>query len=389
MPELTERQQEILAAVEQHGGQRAAARALGVHHSTVEGIMRAIRKAGHSPAFCRHEKPEGMHAKKASVYFNADGAPTARWLKYDSDEEDRLKAIEEIVSKLEKRVRASAPVIKKPKRVMSDILTEIPIADHHFRKLAWAPETGEDWDLSIASAALSGGIDSLLGSLAEPGRAVLVNLGDFAHSNNREGTTDRSGNVLDTDSRWDKAVDVMIGAMVSAIDKVAQWTQQLEVINIPGNHDNLTCKWLQRVMSAYYSKTPHVTVRVSPRNREYLEHGNCMLGWYHGDRMNPGKMAQVVAAEEAKAWGRTTFRTMHCGHLHSKRGSTSGQYAPGVAEVPGLVVEHLQSLCANDAWHTEEGWIGQTRAIEAFEWHAVYGPWSRTTRTYAAIKGDI
>ena len=386
---ITEEQRKAMELVEQYGSVDLAARHSGMHREEFRGLIRSARMAGNSPAFTRFEKPEGMTADKASVFFNCDGTPTLRWLKFTRDQDEKNRELERAIAAMEKRAHASAPVLHKPKAARSDILAELPIADHHFRKLAWKPETGADWDLAIASTALSRGIDSLLSSLDCPGKAVLVNLGDYAHSNNREGTTDRSGHVLDTDSRWDKALDCMISAMCSAIEKVAQWSQSVEVINIPGNHDDLTCKWLQRVMSAYYHKCPHIKVRVSPLNREFVEHGNCLLGWYHGDKMSTEKMAHVVAAEQAHAWGRTIYRSMHCGHLHSKKGKTLGAFQAGVQEVPGLVVEHLQSLCANDAWHAESGYIGQTRAIEAFEWHHQHGPWNRVTRTYSAIMEGV
>lgn len=385
MTAITKRQQEILEAVEACGSQRKAAEKLGLGKSTVQEAMAAIAKKGHSPAFAKHEKPAGMHAQKASVYFNEDGQPTARWLKYDRDEEEKRRCFETMVQAMEKRVEGCSPTIKRVKPSNNGVLTELPIADHHFRKLAWAPETGEDWDLAIAASVLDRGVDALLGSMDAPEKMILANLGDFAHSNNREGTTDRSGHVLDTDSRWDKAVDQMIKSYCGVIERAASWAGSVEVISIPGNHDDMTIKWLQRVMASYYRNNDNITIRVSPLNREYAEWGKCLLGWYHGDRMSPEKMAHVVAAEQAPAWGRTVFRSMHCGHLHSKKGKSVGAFVPGVQEVPGLVVEHLQSLCANDAWHVENGYIGQTRAIEAFEWHAEYGPWNRKTRTVASL----
>ena len=63
-------------------------------------------------------------------------------------------------------------------------------------------EAGEDFDLDIAEGSLVAAVDHLV-ALAPPSDiGVLINLGDFFHTDTMKNQTARSTNALDVDTRW-------------------------------------------------------------------------------------------------------------------------------------------------------------------------------------------
>ena len=74
----TGRQAELIDAVEKHGSARAAAAALGLHHSYIGKAMKAVRAkaalAGHSPQHdMTHTVPDGFTVRGVSTYYDKEG----------------------------------------------------------------------------------------------------------------------------------------------------------------------------------------------------------------------------------------------------------------------------------------------------------------------------
>ena len=57
-------------------------------------------------------------------------------------------------------------------------------------------------------------------------------------------------------------------------------------------------------------------------------------------------------------FGRTLFRECHTGHTHMTK----------LDEQHGVRVRVLPALCPADAWHSENGYIGNKRSAEAYVW---------------------
>src|SRR5690625_7800879 len=79
----TERQAEYIDAVNEHGGIRRAARALGVGHSAIiqaiDRLKRSASRRGYSPEHDMvHPVPEGFIAKGVSTYYDEIGRASCR-----------------------------------------------------------------------------------------------------------------------------------------------------------------------------------------------------------------------------------------------------------------------------------------------------------------------
>src|SRR5690606_31958978 len=100
-------------------------------------------------------------------------------------------------------------------------------------------ETGSgDWDMKIAERVQCGAMAALV-DLAPPAeKAVIINLGDWFHSDNQEGQTTRSKHSLDMDGRYAKMISVGVKVMRQCIESALKKHKTVRVINVIGNHDD-------------------------------------------------------------------------------------------------------------------------------------------------------
>ena len=96
----TVRQLEILDAIEEHGSNRAAARALGVNESAVRASLAAL----HRKVAMNEVKPPmitgaaGPGVTSSSTLYGADGAPKLQWVKTEASKGHQLELIKEVAA---------------------------------------------------------------------------------------------------------------------------------------------------------------------------------------------------------------------------------------------------------------------------------------------------
>jgi len=260
-----------------------------------------------------------------------------------------------------------APVVKRlaPKAPKSGYLLELNIADLHNGKLAWNAETGGhgNYDAKIAEAIHDAAVEALLQrtSAYRFDQIVLVVGNDLLHVDSRSNTT-TAGTPQDTDSRYHKMF-LSTRRMIQRTIERCREKAAVRVVMVPGNHDRDSVWHLGDSLSCVYEKCEDVTVDNAPTQRKYIEFGRVMLMLTHGDKGKRPDYPLLMATEQPDMFGRTRFREAHTGHLHQTQ----------VQEWHGVRVRILPSLAGADAWHAENGYVGNLRAAEAFIWNATEG----------------
>ncbi len=247
-------------------------------------------------------------------------------------------------------------------------MLEISIPDLHIGKMSWDKESGEDYDIDIACKRFKGAIESFL-SRIDPGSIdrILLPLGnDLLNVDNKMNTT-TAGTPQSSDSRFGKIFRTVKTLMVETIDRLSA-IANVDVLIIPGNHDEATMFTLGELLDAWYKDSSKVKIFNSPKLRKYYEYGRNMLMFTHGDKEKHAELGQIAAHEQPEMWGRTKYREVHLGHLHK---SKSIQYTTG-DEFPGFKIRILPSLCSADAWHYAQGYLS-AKAAKAFIWHKDQG----------------
>lgn len=365
------KQRAVVKAWIEHGSQRGAAKALGVVPSNISSIISRVKgyaaEQGYAPEHDMvHTVPESHFVKGVSSYYGKDGTVTGQWVKSDKRAHELMDQIREAVEELTAESITPAKPAKPPARADDDLLTVIPIGDPHVGMYAWAEETGEDFDLSVARTDIEAAVQELVRSAPQSGTCLIVNLGDFFHADDQRNVTPRGGNQLDVDTRYAKVIRTGVRILTAVVDMALRRHKRVILRNESGNHDPHSSLWLSIVMDAYYRDDPRVEVVMSPAPFWYHRHGQVLLGTTHGHSTKPKDLPGIMASDKPEDWGATLHRTWIHGHIH-----TTTRH-----EFPGCVVESFRTLAGKDFWHTQQGYRSG-RDINALVFHVEHGEVAR------------
>lgn len=338
-------------AVLELGSIEAAADALGKSAERVRDDLTAAERqaarVGYAPAHdMTHTAPVGFSVKGVSTLYGNDGSVRGQWVKTAADRESQLAALFDAVQSIVEPFRGRSDAPRAPQHGDESLLAVYPMGDPHFGLFAWADECGEQFDLSTAEANLVAAVDKLVGLAPAAKQALVINLGDFFHTDNSSNRTARSGHALDVDGRWQQILAVGIRAMRRCVDRALEKHESVRVINAIGNHDDHSAIVLSLCLAGYYENNPRVTIDTSPSPFHWLRFGACLLGVTHGDSAKFADLPGIMAHDRAEDWGATKHRFWYCGHVHHD----------SLKEFPGVTVETFRTLAARDAWHHRSGY---------------------------------
>jgi len=258
---------------------------------------------------------------------------------------------------------ASLDTIKHKTPTSDSLLFELPMMDAHFGKLAWWEESGADYDLKVAEYLWVSTIEDLIEKALKFGKfeQIIFPIGqDLFHYDTPKATT-TNGTQLTTDTRWQKMFRKGVDMLVWSIEKLRK-IAPVEILWTPGNHDRMLSYAAVVGLAQRYSKTDSVIVDLTATSRKYRLFGKNLIGYSHGEQ--EGKRLQgLMQIEAPELWGKSIFREFHLGHLHTEMLTT----------VNGIGFRRIGAITANDAWHTDNGFVGSTRLAQAFIWHKDFG----------------
>ena len=347
----TDTQRRAIEALIASGGNRVdAAAVLGTTERSMYQILARIRKRaarqGYSPDHgMTHTAAPGFAVKGVSTLYNADGEQTAQWVKTSADQqrqEDLREAIVDAFADWKGKGRVAAG----PKHADEDLMTVYPMGDPHLGAYSWAEETGDDFDLKIGEANLCEAVKRLVACSPKSKTGLILNLGDFFHSDTSDNKTLRSGHALDVDTRWAKVLRVGVRAMMQCIESACRKHETVIVKNLIGNHDDHTSQMLSIALALFYEGNDRVIVDESPCKFWFHRFGNVLLGATHGDTCKPQTLPGIMAHDRAEDWGATHHRYWYTGHIHNQN----------VMEFPGVVWESFRTLAGKDAWTASKGY---------------------------------
>ena len=292
--------------------------------------------------------PEGHDVRGVSTLLGADGEVRAQWIKTsaaDTAHRAWLDALPALLDPVRGAVEPAPPVDAE-----SDDLVVYVIGDAHIGMLSWAPETGASWDVARAEAMTAAASDKLFSATPSTRRALVVNVGDFQHADSPSNATPEGGNRLDVDGRDTKVRRAVMRTIRRYIGRALVKHDLVEYINQPGNHDPYATAWLGLALEALYEREPRVRIDTSPAEHRVVEHGQVMIGVTHKPRQGED-LGHLLAAKWPEIWGRTTYRTWLCGHVHHESRK----------ERAGFLVETFGTLAPADAWHARQGYMARRR----------------------------
>lgn len=289
--------------------------------------------------------PGGHYVKGVSTLVDESGNVVAQWIKTNTEQQAQHAALVDALKHIADAWDTRAEPSAAPELCRSDLLCVYPMGDPHIGMFAWAEEAGDNFDLKIAERNLVDAVDQLVECSPPAAEALIINLGDYFHTDNASNQTSRSHNVLDVDTRWGKMLRVGIRTMRRCIDKALAKHERVRVICEIGNHDDHSSIMLALCLEQYYENEPRVSIDTSPARFHWYRFGATLIGVTHGHTVKLAQLPGIMACDRKADWGETDHRFWYTGHVHHD----------SVQEFPGVTVETFRTLAPKDAWTAGAG----------------------------------
>tara|TARA_R100000951_G_scaffold45720_2_gene38838 strand:- start:334 stop:1530 length:1197 start_codon:yes stop_codon:yes gene_type:complete len=378
--DLSIKHKDYIDLLRSHRTYSEAAEELGVHVASVSKMVdRILSRAaakGIAP-YAGMTKPiaEGFVPKRISTFYNDQGQVSRQWVIQEPERAKMLEMLKDLSAELLEGVEPVEPTPAPTAPLEDDLMINIPIGDAHIGMLSWEEETNDKYDLKIAKDLHCRAIDMLIHQTPAAKHCTIIDLGDFMHSDNLEGKTARSGNVLDMDSRYHKVVRVAIRIVLhyiqAALNKFEHVTFRPEI----GNHNDVGSLWMQEMLAVVFANEPRVTIGNSAGNVFYWQHGDCYFMSHHGHQIKGDRLYQIFAKQIMDEHIATRHRKIYMGHVHHK----------SVTENAICEMETYRTLAGKDAYAAGGGYSAG-RSITAETWHKKYGEVSKVNVTVQMLE---
>ena len=315
-----------------------------------------------------HLVPDGYKIKGTSSLVDEYGNTKLQWVKTDTDAERRVELMKAVIEGMKSEITPVAPVKAVRTKRDDKLLNLYTVSDFHLGMLAWADESGDDWDMKIAEDLFSRWFDAAFQKAPDAGTGVINLLGDLAHFDSLDAVTPASGHVLDADTRYQKLVRYMIRMVRRVVDMALVKHKNVRLLIVQGNHDESGMIWLAEMFSTLYDNEPRVFVDTSPDVYKMVQHGKTTLFFHHGHKARFDAIEPVMIAKFRKAFGESVYSYAHVGHLHHQK----------IVESRNMVVEQHRTLAAKDAYASRGGWMSG-RSANVITYSAEYGEVARLT----------
>lgn len=333
--------------------------------------MRQTKEAG--PVY---EATAGLAVKGKTTLVNSEGRIVTQHIMERADADQQRTAITAMVEALKEDL-PRVSIMPAPKGCREDLLNFFCVTDAHFGSLSWGEETGADYDIEIAERLIVDWFSAAIDLAPEAHTAVFAQLGDLAHYDSMETVTPASKHVLDSDSRLQKIIRVIIRTIRRVIDMLLQKHQRVHILMAQGNHDPSSSAWLREMLAAMYENEPRITVDNSPSLYYAFEWGATAIFAHHGHKRGVNNVDVTVAGKFREMYGRSKYAYAHVGHLHSDEGRKSGL----------MYVERHETLAAPDAYAAGGGWLSG-RSAKVITYSKLYGEVSRLTLRPEMVQGS-
>ncbi|EGM1259542.1 winged helix-turn-helix domain-containing protein [Salmonella enterica] len=315
-----------------------------------------------------HLVPDGYKIKGTSSLVDEFGNTKLQWVKTDTDAERQVELMRAVIDGMKSDITPVSVTPPPKKRLNEKLLNLYTVSDFHLGMLAWADESGDDWDMKIAEDLFSKWFDAAFQKAPDAGVGVINLLGDFAHFDSLDAVTPSSGHVLDADTRYQKLVRYMIRMVRRVVNMALVKHKSVRLLIVQGNHDESGMIWLAEMFNTLYDNEPRVFVDTSPDVYKMVQHGKTTLFFHHGHKARFDAIEPVMIAKFRKAFGESVYSYAHVGHLHHQK----------IVESRNMVVEQHRTLAAKDAYASRGGWMSG-RSANVITYSAEYGEVARLT----------
>lgn len=290
-----------------------------------------------------------------------------------NSQEMPLSKIDEFFNKLDRNY--SLPeLIATPDYIKGNKLLLIDIADLHMNLQSSVFTTCNKYDCDIAESLFFYVIKDIMSRTRQYNlnKIVFVIGGDMMNSDNLDGTTTK-GTRQNNDIHYYDAYERLCAMTIKAIDLLKE-NCLVDIIFIPGNHDEVTSYKLAKYIQAWFRHEPSVTVDYKPIARKYVKYGNTLLCFSHDGKVN--KLPALIADEARNYWSEVKNVEVFLQHFHSEQ---------VLVEENNIRIQRLPTISAKSKWTMDKG-FNSKRQCKSFLFDYEDG---LTDVLYTPIKTEI
>lgn len=230
--------------------------------------------------------------------------------------------------------------------------------DHHIGKRVHGDVTGngEEWTTELAKQSMLNATDYFIEKTKnEVSRAVFILGNDLLNVDNPEGTTTK-GTPQKNDIDYKHLILESTELLITILEKLLNYFE-LEIIVVPGNHDNNLSFLTGEIIRRYFHNQMYVHVDNSLSPIKYWSFGQNAIGFTHGSEQIKKKyVLPMLMLQQRPEFAAKKYKEFHTGHLHQ----TKKTQLTEVAEEYGVTMRTLPTLSPTCEWATGKGYQGIT-----------------------------
>ena len=184
---------------------------------------------------------------------------------------------------------------------------------------------------------------------------VIMNAGDFFHSDDMFSSRTIAGTVLETVDMV-RAVEDAKTFMHAVFTSAQENAEHVSYRYVAGNHSSFEYFFNEYLIVKY----PQVTVHQHNDLSTAFMIDNVLIALAHGHKIKKNNLSQVISYEYRELWGRAS--EVHCftGHYHQLESQS----------LNGVIVHQLGTPKRADAYERQNGWVASRKLIQMFEFNA-------------------
>lgn len=105
---------------------------------------------------------------------------------------------------------------------------------------------------------------------------------------------------------------------VSSITSLLAYSDNVEVIYLPGNHDHFAGWHLVTWLQAYFRDEKRIKFDITPDFTKYIQYSNTAMAFNHGDVIKPERLASIFPMEFKEAWSTCDHYYIFGGDKHTE-----------------------------------------------------------------------
>lgn len=347
-----------------------------IHSNGLTALLKRAKDADlidelETPLEVQHKNEFLVKAK--STLYDKDGEIKLEWVKTKVNEEMFYENMKLAVLEMMKGFEDKAKNVEIPKFCDDDLMTLIPLPDLHWGLLIDKDEISShnyDYNLNVAERWVVASLKHLLEVSPNSKTGVIVDLGDFTHSDSNDNRTPKSKHVLTTDGRYSKIIKTAFETTCKLLEMALEKFEKVIFYSLPGNHNETIPLYLQAYLQAYFRKEPRITIINENKPIQYLYHGKNILLFSHGHELRPEKAGEVLIKDNKDVYSDMEYFWAHFGHYHHNR-----------AYETSLVnsIEIHKNIIPQDNYADSHGYRGSIGYAKSITYHKEYGEVSRST----------